>query len=70
VGSFVGSVTYSDPATAVAWAASISDPQQRNNRMENSARTWLQQDEAAARAWVQQSTLPDNVKQRLLQKTP
>ena len=41
VNSFVGSISYSDPATAVAWAASITDERQRNNRMENAARNWM-----------------------------
>jgi len=66
VGSFVGVLSHSDPATAAVWAQSIGDDRQRAFQMENVARAWLDEDQRAASAWVQNSALPANVKQRLL----
>ena len=60
--------SHSDPATAAAWAEALSDERQRNARLENIARNWLSQDDAAARDWIAKSALPDDVKKRLLDR--
>jgi hypothetical protein len=66
VNSLVSQLSYSDPKTAATWAQTMADEKQRNSRMENIARNWLRQDQTAAMNWINQSTLPDQTKQRLL----
>jgi len=66
VASFVGAVAHTDPPAAATWAESIGDPKQRAFEMEFVARAWLDEDQAAASAWVQNSALPMAVKKRLL----
>jgi len=41
-----------DPEGALDWANSITDPARRESTMRTIADTWLQQDEAAASAWL------------------
>jgi hypothetical protein len=55
-----------DPQGAVSWVAMIGDEKMRNGRLENLADNWLRNDEDAARAWIPTSSLPDDVKSRLL----
>jgi hypothetical protein len=50
----------------VQWAQKIQDPAQRANTLENTARQWLAADPAAAQSWIAKSTLPDEIKARLL----
>ena len=64
----MNNLTWSDPATAAAWSAAISDDKQRSSSMENVARNWLNQDETAARQWISESSLSDEVKKRLLER--
>lgn len=60
-----------NPAQAVALAESISDERDRSRTIGMSAWRWMQQDEAAARAYVEQSSaLSDNAKQRILSGQP
>jgi hypothetical protein len=66
--SFVNNISYQYPAIAAPWAATLSDPNQRNNAIENVARNWLQSDTAAAKDWLSTTSLPDDRKARLLQR--
>lgn len=54
------------PDVAAEWVGEIGDADRRANQMENVAEAWLATDAAAARAWITQSPLPDEVKTRLL----
>jgi hypothetical protein len=49
-----------DPQQSIALAESISDEQSRSRVIGMSARRWMETDEAAARAYVEQSTLLDD----------
>jgi hypothetical protein len=55
-----------DPAAALMWAASISDAQSREPALQQIASEWIGRDPAAARAWIQGSSLPQTEKARLL----
>lgn len=56
-----------DPQQSIALAESISDDGDRNRAIGMTARRWMSEDEAAATAYVQQSTaLSDEAKQRIL----
>ncbi|MEM9444093.1 MAG: hypothetical protein AAGA18_01960 [Verrucomicrobiota bacterium] len=56
----------SDPEGAFAWAKSIASDKSRYSKMERVARKWLEQDEGKARVEIENSSLPDEVKSRLL----
>jgi len=51
------------PADAVEWAALIEDDVEREFTMVRIARRWRAQDEAAAEAWLQQSSLSEPVRE-------
>ena len=70
VGSFSISIAYEDSALALTWAATISDPSMRQKSEDVIASEWLKQDPAAARAWIQNSSLPEAEKARLLGVNP
>ena len=73
--AFINNVSYQEPALAAKWVMELAtaeskQPGQNNRnsyRVENLARTWLQQDEKAARAWIQQAPLSEERKKLLLQ---
>ena len=62
--SFVTAET--DPAAATVWAATIADESKRTNALRHTIRQWLEQDAAAARAWIQNSSLGEKGKATLL----
>lgn len=66
LGAYVGKIASSHPQTAAEWVVGIVDVGLRNRQMERVAETWLEQDKAAARHWIESSPLPDDVKQNLL----
>ena len=66
VGAFAGTIASNYPTDAVRWAESVTNPALRNSQLESVARTWLQVDAAAAKAWITGSNLPDARKARLL----
>ncbi len=70
VGSFSISIAYEDSSIALTWAATISDPTMRQKSEEVITSEWLKQDGAAARAWIQNSSLPEAEKARLLGVNP
>ncbi len=53
---------------AADFVEGIADERQRQSRMENIANNWLNQDEAAARAWIEKTAFPELVKKRLLER--
>jgi hypothetical protein len=57
-----------DPATALQWAATISEERPRNRQTEQIARDWMNQDPAAASRWIQSSSLPPDTRNRLLKR--
>ena len=64
--ALVDSTSYQNPELSVQWAEKITDNQGRGYRLENAARRWLESDETAAMAWIKQSSLSQQVKDRLL----
>lgn len=63
---FARNVFDQDPVGALSWAASITDAGDRQQTSERLVRSWIRKDAGSAKNWVQQSTLPDEVKQRYL----
>ncbi len=55
-----------DHETALSWAVTISDAKRRDRQVESLARDWVRQDAAAAKAWINRSSLPPETKARLL----
>ena len=45
-----------------------ADVETRNNTLNNVAAQWLNLDEAAARAWIAKSPLPEEMKKQLLER--
>ncbi len=68
--TFSGGVAIEDSALALTWAATISDPSIRQKSEEAIATEWLKQDPPAARAWIQNSSMPEAEKARLLGVNP
>jgi hypothetical protein len=56
-----------DAQAAIALASGIADPTQRSSAQQGVVRTWMRNDSAAATQWVNSSSLPQDVKNRLLQ---
>ena len=50
---------------AAPWTETLTDPNQRNNAIENVARNWLRTDPAAATKWLNATSLPQEQKQQL-----
>ena len=63
-------IAENDPAAAAAWAATISDQNIRDPVLQSVATQWLSRDAAAARGWIQSSSLSDTQKTRLLTPVP
>jgi hypothetical protein len=66
IGSFVTSADGYDIKLALEWANQMEAPESRATRVENTARRWLREDTAAARAWLEKAQLPPGVSDRLL----
>lgn len=62
----VSSVMRVNPEGAMTWAGAISNPRLRNNAMESVARQWMRQNPQQAAAYIAQSSLPPQVRQKLL----
>ena len=70
VGFFSATLAYEDSALALNWAATISDPSMRQKSEEMIASEWLKQNPAAAKDWIQNSSLPEAAKAHLLGTNP
>jgi hypothetical protein len=66
--AYISAAAARRPDLAAQWIGSIPDETKRNQQVEIIARAWLRTDPAAAQAWLQQTSLPDERKQRLLAK--
>jgi hypothetical protein len=64
--AFVHCTASRDPGAAAGWAARIDDPSLRIARLEQVGRHWLGIDPVAARQWILNSALPDDMKTQLL----
>jgi hypothetical protein len=63
---YSNSVVQRDPAAAMTWALTIGDPSLRERSMQQVASQWKERDAAAANTWIQNSSLGDAEKTRLL----
>ena len=70
VESYVTSILPAAPDTAATWAMEIRDPNRRSESLERVASLWLEVDAPAAKAWIPQSALAPETKNRLLQGNP
>ncbi|MGH7956186.1 MAG: hypothetical protein ACREH8_04155 [Opitutaceae bacterium] len=61
-----GGLIETRPDLATAWAVAIGNDGKRSQQAERAARQWLATDRSAAEAWIRQSLLPGEEKQRLL----
>jgi len=66
VAAFSRTLANQEPSTAWDWAGTLSDPNKQQDALENAGRQWLRVDETAARAAIERSTLPPDLKERLL----
>jgi hypothetical protein len=64
--TFVSYVGFDRPELAAPWAASLTDADERNKAIQRVAASWLQTDADSAKAWLATTSLPDNLKQMLL----
>jgi hypothetical protein len=66
IGAFVTSADGYDIKLALEWANQTEAPESRAMRIENTARRWLREDNAAARAWLEKAQLPAGMAERLM----
>jgi len=66
IGSFITSADGYDIKLALEWANQMEAPESRAMRVEETARRWLREDSAAARAWLRKAQLPSGIAERLL----
>jgi hypothetical protein len=66
IGAFVTSADGYDIKLALEWANQMEAPDSRAMRVEDTARRWLREDNAAARAWLEKAQLPPGIAERLL----
>ncbi|MEY2905944.1 MAG: hypothetical protein RLZZ408_415 [Verrucomicrobiota bacterium] len=57
-----------DPQSAIVLASGIPNADDRSKAQQNVVRIWMRNDSAAATQWVNSSSLPQDVKARLLQQ--
>lgn len=66
IGAFVTSADGYDIKLALEWANQMEAPESRAMRVEHTARRWLREDHAAARAWLEKAILPVGIAEQLL----
>lgn len=64
--TFANQMADDDPQSAMAWANNISDAREKQRAMEQVARQWVRSEPEAARAWISNSSLPPDVRERLM----
>ncbi len=67
ISGFSHRLAWEDPESAIAWAGTISSDKRRNETLAGAARAWRHKDPEAATQWVMASTLPEEMKQAILQ---
>ena len=65
---FAWKVQEQNPEAALAWANTITDDKRRNEASYRLVRGWMEREPDVARAWVASSQLPDDMKQRLINR--
>jgi hypothetical protein len=70
INAFSSTVASSDPGTALEWALSASDPAMRDSNAQHIVVGWLMRQPAQAKAWVENSGLSAEDKDRLLNLAP
>jgi len=66
VGAFSSTLATNDPAVALTWATTVSDPTRRNTTIDRLVSGWMRRSPADAKTWIQNSALPEQEKTRLL----
>lgn len=66
VSAYSANLAPRDPSTALSWAQSIASDSIRTNTVEQLVVQWLRRDPASASAWINNSQLSGEEKQRLL----
>ena len=66
VNTYVQKIAVALPEAAAQWAATIPELDLREREMLAVAESWLAKDPQAARRWIQNSTLPNESKEKLL----
>lgn len=66
IGAFVTSADGYDIKLALEWANQMENAESRATRVEETARRWLRENNAAARAWLEKAQLPSGMAERLL----
>ncbi len=65
---FAWKVQEQNPEAALAWANTITDDKRRNEASYRLVRGWMEREPDVARAWVSSSQLPDDMKERLINR--
>lgn len=63
--AYAGALVIKTPEEAIQWAERITDDVVRERTFVNVARNWRQRDESAAEAWLEQSPLSEEARQRV-----
>jgi hypothetical protein len=63
--SYIDVLSRSAPESAAPWISNIDNAALRNRQTSLVAQRWLDTDPSAAKTWINQSSLPDDQKQRL-----
>jgi hypothetical protein len=66
VTTFGSTIAQSDPVIALSWVVTLSNEKTRSQTVNRIVTGWLRRSPAEARAWIQNSTLPEPEKTRLL----
>lgn len=63
--AWAGQLVAREPVDALGWCARIVEPERRQRCLESSARSWYATDAVAAEAWLQQSELDEEARERV-----
>jgi hypothetical protein len=66
VAAYAHKLAVGQPQTALNWAAKITDADLRSREIESLAQMWLRSDHNAASKWVQNASVSEEIKSRLL----
>ena len=62
---FVSRVVHEDPEAAILWADSINNESVKNDAMVIAGSVYIRKDYSNANAWLEQSGLPNGVKEKI-----
>ena len=65
IGGLVSRHRWEDPVAAIAWSAEIGDVRARENSIVRAGQAYLRRDAAAAREWLQRSSLSAEARKRI-----